>query len=354
MLDHRAGRVPVQDVLDLVGEDPRELVGRARPLEQAAEDHDVAARRGERIDVRGIDHARAKRVGRGRRRRRQAGHDRVERALPARIRARAVGRGELVGHGAPQALLPGHGHPRGGERGDERNAPEIERRRDADDRNARQDGEAHPPASSRGIVEAGRPGRRLVEAVQKCRIRHDDGLRQLPAPLEPDLLAFVESLRLADVPVGPEPHPPRGRGHLEPLAHQPDGRGIAERGLPVQVVRGPHEPGHRMPRLEPSETGRAMRRVQLRGGARWPARRTRTLSVEGARRWALIALAEVEAGVEEARPGPRPWRTPAGPAAGCARGRAVRPARGSGRRSRYSSPAPTARRGQACRRAGWH
>ena len=65
VLDHRAGRVPVQDVLDLVGEDPRELVGCARPLEQAAEDHDVAARRGERIDVRGVDHARPKRVGRG-------------------------------------------------------------------------------------------------------------------------------------------------------------------------------------------------------------------------------------------------------------------------------------------------
>ena len=55
--------MPVQDVLDLVGEDPGELVRRARALEQAPEDDDVAARRGERIDSRAIDDARPKGVG---------------------------------------------------------------------------------------------------------------------------------------------------------------------------------------------------------------------------------------------------------------------------------------------------
>ena len=62
VLDHRARGVPVQDVLDLVGEDPRQLLGRARPLEQPAEDHDVAARRGERIDVTGRSTTRTRNV----------------------------------------------------------------------------------------------------------------------------------------------------------------------------------------------------------------------------------------------------------------------------------------------------
>src|SRR5262249_4472176 len=95
------------------------------------------------------------------------------------------------------------------------------------------------PAAGRRISKSpGLRGRR-VQARQEAAVGDDHDLWQLAPSLEPHLLALVEALRLTDLPVRPDARSSAARADLHSLVHEGNRRGIAGRGLPVEVVRRP-------------------------------------------------------------------------------------------------------------------
>src|SRR5262249_54827934 len=106
-----------------------------------------------------------------------------------------------------------------------------------------------------------------------------------------------EALGLPHLAVGPESPPAAGRLDLQALAHEAHGGGLANGGLPVEIVPLP---------LVPHQAGRS-------AGAAAPAINPDRSPGRGA------------------PPALRRWRRRTAPAAGCARGRADLRARDSGR-----------------------
>jgi hypothetical protein len=65
VLHHEARGMPLEHVLELVGEHSGQLLGGARPLDETAEQYDLAAGNGERVHGRVVDDGHPKRVRRG-------------------------------------------------------------------------------------------------------------------------------------------------------------------------------------------------------------------------------------------------------------------------------------------------
>ena len=148
-----------------------------------------------------------------------------------------------------ELLLPGDGHPPSHLGGQERNAPEIHHRAEPDDGAGRHDRQLQPSAPARGIVEPLREFRRqLVEALEKAQVPHDQYFRHLPSVLEPNFLAFVGTLGLPDLGIGPEPRPPTGWRDFETFAHQTHDGPMTDGGLSVEIGSRPIS-WHRMPGL---------------------------------------------------------------------------------------------------------
>ena len=103
--EKRARRVLQDHVLELVGQDTRQLFGGFRALQQAAEDHDISSGRGERVDRRRVEHddaERVRRLHRGRQRRR----DCLNGIQAGGNRAALLCGSQLVTDGPSQMFLP--------------------------------------------------------------------------------------------------------------------------------------------------------------------------------------------------------------------------------------------------------
>src|SRR5262249_39630632 len=98
------------------------------------------------------------------------------------------------------------------------------------------DGELEPCPAAPRIVKAGSHMRRgFVQALQERAVRDHERLAWLGAPLEAHLLACVEALRLAQIPVGPELGSTTRLDHFQPRAHEPDRGGMAGRRSAVEI-----------------------------------------------------------------------------------------------------------------------
>src|SRR5207247_954683 len=213
------------------------LIGRPGALELPAQDDDVAAGRGERVDGRMVHDRDADAVRAGRPQD-EPGDDAVDRRLEGGVQASPVARREPGDRGPADPVLPRdrkdrrHDARRGG------NAPDVEGAADGDHRERREGRDEHTETRATRPTES--PARRpdAAQGDQQGRVVHQEGLRHRPAALETDLLAGVDSLRLTDRAKRPPQRRAALHRDLEPGRGNADRGAPAHGGLPVEIVRG--------------------------------------------------------------------------------------------------------------------
>ena len=248
-------------------EHSRQLLGRARALDEPAEQHHLAAGDGECIHGPVVDHGHTKRVGADRLRLHEPLHDRADGLFAVAVEA-APPRGRDLLHGRlAESLFPGHRYPGGQRARCCWNAPHIENRADRHGGGRRADREKQASPSPPRIVKAApEAGSSRMQRREERVVVDQEELRERCTALEADLLATVEALGLADLAEGPPEAGAVFEGDLEPARSQADRRRPAG-GAPAVEVIARECAGHFLP-LRESDVGAQEARERVTGGGR--------------------------------------------------------------------------------------
>ena len=149
----------------------------------------------------------------------------------------------MLADGGAETLFPGHRHAGGGDLCEGGDADIVDREGEGHGRDQRAEREAHAEATVRGIVQVSGVRRHGPRGREEADIADEEHFRQLAAALEPDLLAGIRPLRLADLSEGPEEaRTPVGERHVKTRTRDVDRGAPARRGAAVEVGRVPDEP----------------------------------------------------------------------------------------------------------------